>query len=229
MICDWKFDIMAVTLFNRLWKEKGEAIIEAYEIYNRNFVDESSASKEEVAGIEGKLDRAKNRLNNLICMRADGEISKDEYSEMKSRCEAEIEKLQKELTSIVESDIIETRKEIDVNKIKARLQQLTIYNDGKVPSEIIEAFVAAIIPQDDGKHFSWYLTLDDDEYHQSFCTLEGRKNTLKLNIEDVEEEQGQCPTFFSQSVLRGSGTDREKPLSTWSTAQANIRNPRSKK
>lgn len=196
MICDWKFDIMAVTLFNRLWKERGEAIIEAYNIFNRNYVDESSVSKEEIAGIEGKLERAKNRLSNLICMRADGEISKDEYSEMKSRCEADIEKFQKELTSITESDTIETRKVIDIDKIKARLQQLTAYNEGKVPSEIIEAFVAAIIPEDDGKHFSWYLTLDDDEYHQSFCTLEGRKNTLRLDVQTVEDEDGALPTFF---------------------------------
>ena len=129
-------------------------------------------------------------------MRADGEISKDEYSEMKSRCEADIEKFQKELTSITESDTIETRKVIDIDKIKARLQQLTAYNAGNVPSEIIEAFVAAIIPEDDGKHFSWYLTLDDDEYHQSFCTLEGRKNTLRLDVQTVEDEDGALPTFF---------------------------------
>ena len=129
-------------------------------------------------------------------MRADGEISKDEYTEMKSRCESEIETLQKQLTSLVETDIIETRKEIDINKIKARLQQLTTYNDGKVLSEIIEAFVAAIIPEEDGKHFSWYLTLDDDEYHQSFCTLEGRKNTLRLDVQTVEDEEGALPTFF---------------------------------
>jgi len=76
------------------------------------------------------------------------------------------------------------------------LQQLTAYNEGKVPSEIIEAFVAAIIPEDDGKHFSWYLTLDDDEYHQSFCTLEGRKNTLRLDVQTVEDENGALPTFF---------------------------------
>lgn len=41
---------------------------------------------------------------------------KSAYSEMKSRCEAEIEKLQKELTSIGETDTIETRKVIDIKK-----------------------------------------------------------------------------------------------------------------
>lgn len=129
-------------------------------------------------------------------MRADGEISKDEYSDMKARCETEIESLQKELTSLSESDKIETRKEIDIDKIKARLQELTTSYEDKVPSEIIEAFVAAIIPEDDGKHFSWYLTLDDDEYHQSFCTLEGRKNTLRLDVQTVKDEEGVLPTFF---------------------------------
>ncbi len=76
------------------------------------------------------------------------------------------------------------------------MQQLTTFTEGKVPSEVIEAFVAAIIPEDDGKHFSWYLTLDDDEHHQSFCTLEGRKNTLRLDVQTVEDEEGAMPTFF---------------------------------
>ncbi len=39
------------------------------------------------------------------------------------------------------------------------------------------------------------LTLDDEEYHQSFCTLDGRKNTLSLDVKTVQDDEG-LPTFF---------------------------------
>lgn len=128
-------------------------------------------------------------------MRADGEIGKEEYLSLKEKCESEIKSLQNELTPSVQSDTIETRKIVDLEKIEERLNQLIDFPDGKVPNEIIEEFVAAIVPEEDGKHFNWYLTLDDEEYHQSFCTLDGRKNTLSLDVKTVQDDEG-LPTFF---------------------------------
>ncbi len=43
------------------------------------------------------IDKANSRLTNLIAMRADGEISKDEYQSMRSPIDAEIKELQKAL------------------------------------------------------------------------------------------------------------------------------------
>ncbi len=55
MICDWKFDIMAIKIFEGLWKEKEKAVIEAYESFNRNYISDTMVTKEEIAGIEGKI------------------------------------------------------------------------------------------------------------------------------------------------------------------------------
>ena len=194
MICDWKFEIMAAHIFRDLWVNRQEAVIKALEIYNRNFQAESTITKEEIAGIEGKINRAKNKLVNLINMRAEGEIGKDEYLMLRKQTESEIEKLQLDLTKATPSDTIETRKVIDVSKVKARLQELSEYEGGKVPPQLIEKFVATIIV-DSPTHFSWFLMLDEGEYHQSFCTLEGRKNTLRLDVRTVEDD-GVLPTFF---------------------------------
>lgn len=194
MICDWKFEIMAAKIFEQLWTDKKTAVLKAMETFNRNYQSDITVTKEEIAGIEGKIERARNRLKNLMCMRADGEIDKDDYLKMKEQTEQELERLQTELTNATPSDIIETRKTIDVGKVEARLQELSEYKEGKVPPSIIEKFVAAIVPYD-GSHFSWFLSLDEGEYHQSFCTLEGRKNTLRLDVRTVKEEEVQ-PTFF---------------------------------
>lgn len=41
-------------------------------------------SKSDVVSIQTRMDKANCRLTNLIAMRADGEISKDEYLSMRS-------------------------------------------------------------------------------------------------------------------------------------------------
>ena len=211
MICDWKFDIMASTIFSKIWTNKKNAILEAYDIINRNYVSETSITKEEIAGIEGKIERIKNRLSNLTCMRADGEIGKEEYMSLKEKCENELLSLQNELTPSEQNDTIETRKLVDLKKIELRLNELTDFSKGKVPNQIIEEFVAAIIPEEDGKHFNWYLTLDDEEYHQTFCTLEGRKNTLSLNVKTVQDDEG-LPTFFHNQYFTEVDTIGKNPF-----------------
>ena len=78
-------------------------------------------------------------------MRADGEISKEEYLSLKEKCENEIISLQKELTSSWQNDPMGTRKVVDLEKIETRLNQLIDFPDGKVPNEIIEEIVVEIV------------------------------------------------------------------------------------
>lgn len=194
MICDWKFEIMAARLIKDLWQDRKDAVIEALEIFNRNYTVERKYSKEEIAGMEARLNKAKNRLSNFTCMRADGEISKEEYQSMRAQTEKEIEEYQNWLTEATKTDILDTRTMLDIANIKARLEELADCQSDKIPPEIIEKFVALIVPID-GNHFDWFLTLDEGKYQQEFCTLEGRKNTLSLEVKVVEDDES-LPTYF---------------------------------
>lgn len=112
MICDWKFVIMAKKIFSELWSNRTETIIRAYELINENYVEEQSVSKEQIAGVEAKIEKEKNRIKRLLEMRMDGEIDKEEFAQAKISCEEHIKKFQEELTSINNSDTIETRKRL---------------------------------------------------------------------------------------------------------------------
>lgn len=89
-----------------------------------------------------------------------------------------------------------------MERIRAKLEKLSNFEDGNVPNEIIEEFVAAIVPDEDGIHFSWYLYLDDNNYEQKICSIEGRKNTLSLDVKSVEDDgQEQEITKFQNSFF----------------------------
>ena len=47
--------------------------------------------------IKAKIDKAQTRLTNLIAMRADGELSKEEYQTMRKPIDDEIQQLQEKL------------------------------------------------------------------------------------------------------------------------------------
>lgn len=89
---------MAKALLEHLWTERKESVLIALDLIKCYYKEEkSNETQSDTVTIQAKLDKANSRLTNLIAMRADGEISKDEYQAMRSPVDEEIKKLQKHL------------------------------------------------------------------------------------------------------------------------------------
>lgn len=107
MITDWKLDFMAKALLEHLWTERKESVLIALDLIKCYYKEEkSNETQSDTVTIQAKLDKANSRLTNLIAMRADGEISKDEYQAMRSPVDEEIKKLQKALDEIPQEKAI---------------------------------------------------------------------------------------------------------------------------
>ena len=86
---------MAKALLEHLWTERKESVLIALDLIKCYYKEEkSNETQSDTVTIQAKLDKANSRLTNLIAMRADGEISKDEYQAMRSPVDEEIKKLQ---------------------------------------------------------------------------------------------------------------------------------------
>lgn len=79
MIGDWKLDLMAKKIFESIWTDKKDAVMEAYKLLGECYQSDTSNNKATIAAVQGKISRATARLDNLIAMRADGEISKEKF------------------------------------------------------------------------------------------------------------------------------------------------------
>ena len=90
MIGDWKLDLMAKKIFETIWTDKKEAVLEAYKILEECYQSDSNKNKATVSAIQGKISRATTRMNNLIAMRADGEISKEQFQNLRQEAEKEL-------------------------------------------------------------------------------------------------------------------------------------------
>ena len=117
-------------------------------------------------------------------MRADGEISKDEYQTMRSPIDTEIQKLQKELNE-APTDAISPRG-LDLEGIRSTLNSLIDFSGSTISHDVINQFVYMVIPTTDTT-FDWYLKLNGDANVKATFTAEGRKKNCVIRLEEIEQ------------------------------------------
>ena len=75
---------MAKELLEHLWQSRKQSVLIAIDLIKRYYKeDRGSNSYSDAIALQTKLDKAQTRLTNLIAMRADGELSKEEFSQDK--------------------------------------------------------------------------------------------------------------------------------------------------
>lgn len=201
MVGDWKLEIMAKKIFEGIWKEQNrkEAILEVYRLLNEYYQSDTKNSQAVASALEGKIARLRNKIDNLISMRADGEITKEEFKSLKDMTEAELNKYIEEKSRMSEKFDGEGGMEFDIEKIKAVLEQTIDFSNHKLDDSIIDKFVSQIIPVDNCR-YRWDLNFLPNETQSLVCRVEGRKNHADAIIEEENENEDESPHTYVLSV-----------------------------
>ena len=185
MIADWKLDFMAKSLLEHLWTDRKESVLLALDLIKRYYRDERVTSgKGDTAAIQAKLNKATTRLQNLIAMRADGEITKDEYQAMRSPVDAEIRTLEKSLEGAPQAE--EQGTALNLTEITATLHSLVDFSEATLNHDVIKKFVYMVTPTSDTS-FHWYVNLSGNTKARATYTVEGRKKKNVIKLEEIEE------------------------------------------
>ena len=97
MIADWKLEAMTKMLFEQLWGERREAVQLACKMIRECYAADKPVAVDR-SHIAAKIKRIEGRISNLVDMRTDGDISKEEYRSRRARLDAELEATKAELT-----------------------------------------------------------------------------------------------------------------------------------
>lgn len=125
------------------------------------------------------------RMDNLIAMRADGEISKEQFGGLRQKIETEIVDLNDELNRLnAISD--EAAESLDMQAIEAALNEIIDFSGPKIDENIIEKFVSRITPIDNG-HYRWDLNFTQNKKQAIIGCIEGRKIKASVDIVDIKE------------------------------------------
>lgn len=140
-VAEWKIALSAYKVFTVLWKEKKEAAELAYKCIEEALRDEPREAPSGLDQIDKKIERLEKRIENLTEMRADGELSKDEYLQAKNKAAVERDELIEKKKAALEG--IQEKPDTDtiLSNVKAALSKSIDFSSGIIPDEIIQGFV----------------------------------------------------------------------------------------
>ena len=148
-IADWKMDMMVWHLLKQLRFSIRSIVDKSYALYEKCYKSSQHLSKGELEELNGRLEKEKNKRDNLTEMRLGGELSKEEYQTNKHKINSNILKLKQRIDELQRQSRAESKK---------LLQKISF---------IIDSLINKVVPNS-GYDYNWYMNLiphlSDDEY-----------------------------------------------------------------
>lgn len=198
MVGDWKLDLMAKKIFEAIWTDRKEDAKLAYKLLRECYQADASRNKATIATVQGKISRATGRMENLIAMRADGEISKEQFQTLRQKAETELAALNEDLGRLNSAFDDETDA-LDMAAIEATLDSMLDFSGPSIDSNIIEKFVCRITPVDNG-HYRWDLNFAPNKKQAIIGAIEGRKGKTSVEIKEYGEDDEHPHRTYDRSI-----------------------------
>lgn len=188
-ICDnksfpqWKLEVQADFIFRNLMLNKQEVYDMAISMIGTS-LKESDQSEPIIKKIEcniSEVDKLKMRIDNLLDMCSDGDISREVFRQKRDLIERKISELEvsnNELRKQLKDNSDQNIKDKKVKKLSEFLKLNVFRDDAPIPDTIIEKYVKEIVV--DKNNFIWKLnpSIDQDKN----LLIEMDRNIRKNNI-----------------------------------------------
>jgi len=162
-ITEWKLDMIAYYVINNVWKNRGEDLKEALKIITECYREGNTLNALEQETVKGSIDRLERRKQSLLDMRADGEITKEEYAQKREEYEKEINKLRLSLAETAAEQMTPADYNQKIGSIKTALSQILDLSKPKLNREIVDRFVWKMVHISDNE-FELYLHMGNEQF-----------------------------------------------------------------
>lgn len=175
MIGDWKLNYMIKHILEALWTDRSDAVQEALQLIRENYTEEAVEKKNrlQISMAESRISKNEARLKQLLEMRMDNEISKEEYAKARASVEKEIEECKTLLEEFTKEDDIQEEVGINLKEIEEMLNQLIDFSGPVIDNDIIDRLVMQVVPLQKDR-VKWILNLAGGG-NQIYAGVAGRK------------------------------------------------------
>lgn len=184
-----KLDVMAAVLFDNIITDKAPVIEEAVTILNQTLKEMKTENKRDLSGYQQRIEKAEKKLDSLLSMRADGEISKEEYQRARSKCEQEIKELQAAMLGNGQ-DEGDAEESIDMQYVRDLLGKISITDSGKADKDVLMEFIDTVTVEK-GNVFRWGLWLRNKPSYLRMTTS-GRGDNMTASAVGAEFDAKEC-------------------------------------
>ena len=167
-ICEWKLDLMAKQIFDQLWGDQRQAVLKACQMIESCMLASTMQSDVGRAELQKKADKLEQRILNLGQMRADGELTKEQYQKLYAQATKELEALQGKMGG--QPNEPKNVNGFDLDKIKKGLSQMVDISTPKISEELIEEFVEVVTPVEN-HHYRWKMSFGETKTAQERSNL----------------------------------------------------------
>lgn len=218
MIADWKLEVMCKYIIEEIWKDRNEAIKQACEILKECYQVDIDKQAENIE-FQKKIEKIKSKIDTLIDMRIEGDISSEEYRNRRKQLEEELEQYEIKLKEQISDEGTVLKDGLNWDRIHATLEKVIDISTPKVDNKLVEKFVSRIVPQGNNR-FTWFINLSDVDTRNIDMVVEGRKNNATVYVEKETDEspEGDEPSIHSDvykiTSIRQLLTDKKYSLET---------------
>ena len=195
MVADWKLELIAKSVIEEIWTERMSAVIEAYNLVIDCFESESQTHQEATKKLKDRILFLKEKIDRLINMRAEGEISKEQFMKSKENVEIQIRELEQQLSIYEENENdVKDNLKSELDCIKATFESTIDFSKDKLPDSVIDSFIERIVVQKNDT-FEVDINLQNSYGQTIICGVDGRKNSPKFNFLEYSDDS---PTLHSE-------------------------------
>jgi len=187
MIADWKLELMSKIIMENLWSDRKGSIQTACQLIQECYKTENPKQVSTV-NICAQIEQIKSKIENLIDMRTEGDISKEEYKSRRESLDSELQKLNTEMQAQQQDVIVPINNGLRWDAITETINQLIDFSQPKLSREILEKFVAKVVPLDNNR-YRWFLNIDSKTTIDIDLATEGRKTNPNVYIDNSEDEK----------------------------------------
>lgn len=157
-VCQWKLELMAKRIFDQIWGDQGKAVAKACQMLESCMYAAGMPFGATIEGLQRQMDKLEKRMLSLGQMRADGELTREQYQNLYAQAAAEREKIQGQLEHASAEG--GRAPKLDLTQIKKKLAQVVDVSTPKISDELVEEFVEVVTPVED-YHYRWKLNFGE--------------------------------------------------------------------
>lgn len=198
-ILEWKLDMIAWYVINDVWGTSRTDMSQALKMIEECYREETTMSQIEINAVKEKIGKLENRKRGLLDMRADGEITKEEYAAKRNEYEIQINKLNISIAEAETDQIVPADYNKKISSIKQALEKILDLSQPKLNRDVVDGFVWKLVHISDNE-FDIYLSMGNE----SFGDVGAEEKVIKYKVFEGtnprREERVKCTKLKSMQL-----------------------------
>lgn len=199
----WHIDMMAVAVFNAVWKERKDAVLLTCQMIEECAAQDTDSSAIIENSLDQQIKKLQKKQEGLRSMRAMGDISREEFLTDHQAVQVEIDNLRRQLDDLRSSAKQAASPQINMDAIRATLEKWVDFSGPTVSDALVEQFILQVVLVDDNT-FNWTLDLSGKPSADVSERLSPSKIALQLyrskQHSEVHPPQAAIDTVLSRHI-----------------------------